>query len=146
MRVFLFSLLSLAMSVPAFADQYFYEEPNLQEEEVYEIPLDTELDVQDINYNFNFGNVRVSRSRSTVFYLRNTGRLPYIINDIDIDGGGNQFRESNNCPRILFRGARCSVRVTFRPNSTGQKRATLEIERTGAQDVNVRLRGRGVNY
>lgn len=147
MKLFVFSLMCLAMSAPAMAYDYSYGEAEAYgshgKNEIV-ITEDNEAGTEAVNYNYNFGNVRVNRGESTSFTVRNNGRLPFLVDRIRISGDSD-FRQNNNCPRVLFRGARCSIRVSFRPQSTGNKSARLEIDLTGSQDINVRLRGRGVN-
>ena len=135
---FLSSLLSLsAWAMPE--EQYSPEFP----EEVHEIVLGSDdLEAQVINYNYNFGRVRIGNRETMSFFLRNNGRFPYLIDSIRIDGN-NAFRATDNCPRVLLRRDRCQIRVAFRPNRVGQVRAALEIRLSGSEDINVRLRGQG---
>ncbi|MFS4459447.1 choice-of-anchor D domain-containing protein [Bdellovibrio sp. HCB2-146] len=112
-------------------------------EQEYEVNIDgDDVNVQE-HYNYNFGRVRVGNSESATFTLRNRGRIPVYINDIDLDGD-NAFHENDNCPRLLLRGQGCRIRVRFRPMDTGRYQAELNIELTGASDIEIDLRGRGV--
>ena len=109
----------------------------------YEVNIDdNDVNVQ-AHYNYNFGRVRVGNSESATFTLRNRGRIPVYINDIDLDGD-NAFHKNDNCPSLLFRGQSCRIRVRFHPQDTGRYHAELEIELTGAEDIEIDLRGRGV--
>lgn len=107
-----------------------------------EISLNDGIHAQTERYRYNFGQVRVNRSATTSFSLRNRGGIPIYINDIDIEGNG--FRKNDNCPRILTRGDSCRVRVRFEPNSVGRYEGRLDIELTPNEDIRVDLRGRGV--
>ncbi len=107
------------------------------------IVLNDDLRTQDREYFYNFGRVRVNRTASTVFYLRNQGRTPIYINDIDANGSG--FKRNDNCSNFLFSGQSCRIRVSFRPTHPGRYEGELEVELTGAEDIRVELRGRGVN-
>ena len=140
MKYLLMSLLGLMISVPALASDEAMvstQESNLS----YEITFD-EVQTQTEDYYVNFGRVYTGDRRTAVFTLRNRGSLPIIVQDIDIDGNG--FRGSDNCPRILTRGDRCSIRVTFRPRQQGQYRGQVDIELSGHEDIRIHLRGRGV--
>lgn len=139
MKLFLIvSILSL-LPMATFATD---ATPASQPEE-YEINIDgKEVDVQ-AHYNYNFGRVRVGSSESATFTLRNRSRIPVYINDIDLDGD-NAFQDRDNCPRILLQGQGCRVRVRFHPQFPGRYEAELNIELTGADDIEVDLRGRGV--
>ena len=106
-----------------------------------EISLGNDVHIQE-RYRYNFGQVRVNRSETASFSLRNRGGFPIYINDIDIEGDG--FRKSDNCPRILTRGDSCRVRVRFQPRETGRYEGRLDIELTPSEDIRVDLRGRGV--
>ena len=111
-----------------------------------EISEEQELPVGDVQaqeeYDYNFGQVRVNRSATTSFTLRNRGGVPLYVQDIDISGVG--FRKSDNCPRILARGNSCQIRVRFEPNTEGRYRGQLDINITPASDIRVNLRGRGI--
>jgi hypothetical protein len=143
MKYLLMSLLGLMMSLPAFAslDAAASEVVKTEAGLNYEITLD-EVQTQTEDYYVNFGRVYVGDRRNAVFTLRNRGSLPIIVQDIDIEGYG--FNGGDNCPRILTRGDRCSIRVTFRPRQQGQYRGQVDIELSGHEDIRLHLRGRGV--
>jgi hypothetical protein len=123
--------LFIAISVPALA------------EETHEIVLGSEVGVQDRDYYFNYGRVRVFDRAAAVFTLRNGGRFPVYINDISLRGD-NVFSGNDNCPRILFRDDRCRIRVVFEPRRLALYSGELNVELTPSEDTTVHLRGRGV--
>jgi hypothetical protein len=137
-------LLSLSLTALLFATPGLAQNPDIQETaspEIYEIELN-EVQTERADYFYNFGPTRINDRRSATFSIRNNNSIPVYINDINIEGDG--FRARDNCPRLLFRGDRCTVLVTFRPFDTGQYRGTLDFDLTGTQDIRVNLRGRGV--
>ncbi|XGC80113.1 choice-of-anchor D domain-containing protein [Bdellovibrio bacteriovorus] len=147
MKYFLFALLTLSLSAPTLGNELPNEEmapSTLSANQTIEVNGIEEDDVSaQTRYLFyNFGRVRLYDSESQRFYIRNTGRLPVYINDIDISGSG--FWANENCPSLLWPGFRCSIRVTFRPNHIGIHNGRLNIWLTGAEDVVIYLRGRGV--
>ncbi|WII73225.1 hypothetical protein QJS83_04980 [Bdellovibrio sp. 22V] len=145
MKFFFAVLFGLALSIPTHAQEiYDTQAVQPQNEEAYEISLtnDEGAQIKVRNLFYNFRRTRLFTTKSVRFYLRNTGVLPIYINDIDTDG--SSFWHSENCPSLLWPGQRCSVRAFFRPTSLGVKTGDIEIELTGAEDVRIHLRGRGV--
>lgn len=140
-------ILGLCLSLPVYA-QESVENKNVtvNNTESLEITFseDNEKDTVDEmrTFFYNFGRTRVFTTKSVRFILRNTRLLPVYIHDFDIRGRAFFFTE--NCPNILVFGQSCSVRVFFRPTRVGQFRGLLDIELSGAQDVQIYLRGRGV--
>lgn len=130
------------ISCALFPVTTFAATPDLEITQENEISLNDDIHAQTERYRYNFGQVRVNRSETTSFSLRNRGSLPIYINDIDIEGNG--FRKNDNCPRILTRGDSCRVRVRFEPHSVGRYEGRLDIELTPNEDIRVDLRGRGV--
>lgn len=131
MKLFNILLLTFFLGVPAFAER------------THEISLGGEAGTLDRDYYYNFGPVRIFDEERATFFLRNTGRIPIYINDIDLRGA-NVFSGGDNCPRILFQGDRCRIRVVFEPRRLMVYRANLEINLTPAEDITIHLRGRGV--
>jgi hypothetical protein len=72
-----------------------------------------------------FGQQNVgTTSDSKVVLLSNDGTLPVRNLDISISG---DFLQTNVCPATLPPDATCTVSVSFKPNSQGQKTGTLTI-------------------
>ena len=140
MKILIMSALTTA-ACAFFPMTTFANTSDLEVTEDHEISVDSDVNILE-RYRYNFGRVRVNRSATASFTLRNRGSIPLYIQDIDLDGAG--FRKSDNCPRILARGNSCRVRVRFEPNYVGDYRGQLEIDLTPAEDVRVDLRGRGV--
>jgi hypothetical protein len=94
-----------------------------------------------------FGNqpVRVTSAAQSVT-VSNTGNGPLTINNIGLNGGNsNQFSQSNNCPGTLAVGASCTVNVTFRPTSRGNKSTNLNVNVAApATSQSVALTGTGI--
>ncbi|PYX85646.1 MAG: hypothetical protein DMG68_17600, partial [Acidobacteria bacterium] len=76
-----------------------------------------------------FGNVPIRTiSPAQVVTVTNTGTAPLTINSIGLGGANaNQFSQNNLCPASLAPGANCTVNVTFRPSSRGNKTATVNV-------------------
>jgi len=68
------------------------------------------------NYSYNFGSVPVGYMAYHDFYLVNRGGNTFINN---IYTFGTSFNSYNTCPRRLYRGSHCIVRVYFRPWNVG---------------------------
>lgn len=100
-----------------------------------------DVQTEVVNNYYSFGSVKVGHTKSAIFTLRNNNRFPFYIDDIRIQGQG--FGEENNCPRLLFGGQHCRLRVGFRPFYPGIYNGLLQIRLTGASDINVYLQGRG---
>lgn len=72
-----------------------------------------------------FGEQNVgTTSDPKVILLSNDGTLSVRISDISISG---DFLQDNVCPTQLLPDATCTVSVSFKPNSQGQKTGTLSV-------------------
>jgi hypothetical protein len=58
--------------------------------------------------------------------VTNTGKSTIYI--ADILTSGIDFNQTNNCVQSLAIGASCSIQVTFKPATTGERTATLHID------------------
>jgi hypothetical protein len=56
----------------------------------------------------------------------NTGKSTIFI--ADILTSGIDFNQTNNCIPSLATGASCAIQVTFKPATTGERTATLQID------------------
>jgi hypothetical protein len=94
-----------------------------------------------------FGTVRVGRrSRIQTINVRSSGSAPLTVRRLRLSGPNRtQFRvRSQTCTGATFApGRRCRIRLSFRPASTGLKRATLTISDTAPTAGRIALRGRG---
>jgi len=95
----------------------------------------------------SFGSVPVNTTSPVQnVTLQNTGGGTLFISGVGIKGTyASRFSQSNNCGFSLAVGASCAVRLTFTPNTTGQRSATLNIStsaRGGRESVS--LNGTGV--
>jgi hypothetical protein len=79
----------------------------------------------------------VSASQAVTF--SNTGTLPLTFTSATFGGTNTPaFSQKNNCPVTLAGGARCTVNVTFNPQTPGNKSAILRIsDSAGIQRVAV---------
>jgi beta-lactam-binding protein with PASTA domain len=96
-----------------------------------------------------FGNqaVNVASSGRTVT-VSNAGGSVLPLTSITFAGSNpGQFSRSSNCPAQLAVGGTCTVNVFFKPTSTGNKSANLNIAfGGGAGSKTVVLTGTGVNF
>jgi len=95
----------------------------------------------------NYGNVKVNKNKSVSFKVKNTGKGDLIILYSRIKGpDGSMFTiTSGRGGKVLTPGKTMTIKVTFKPSSTGLKSATLEITSNDrvAPIVNVPLSGTG---
>lgn len=147
MRYLLLLLLGFTLSAPALGEEV-QNSPNTpavttHNEQNIDISGNEDQVKPQVRYLFyNFGRVRLFDTETATFTLRNRGNYPIYINDIDVSG--NNFRGSENCPSLLWPGQRCRIWVSFRPNYIATFNGRVDIWLTGAEDVIIYLRGRGV--
>jgi len=108
--------------------------------------LAVEVSGESVN-SVSFGSVPVNTTSPVQnVTLENTGGGTLLISGVGINGTyASRFSQSNNCGFSLAVGASCAVRLTFTPNTTGQRYATLNIStsaRGGRKSVS--LSGTGV--
>ena len=97
--------------------------------------------------NISFGSVTVdTTSAMQHLTLANTGSTNLNIVNIAITGTyASRFAQSTDCGNSLAVGSSCTIGLTFTPNTTGSRSATLNIStsfRSGRKSVN--LNGTGV--
>jgi hypothetical protein len=94
-----------------------------------------------------FGNQALNLASSAkTITLRSTGVTALPITSIAI-GGTNpaQFAQTNSCGTSVAAGASCTIKVTFKPTSTGSKVAILSVTAGGgAGNKTASLSGTGV--
>ena len=94
-----------------------------------------------------FGSVAVNTtSPAQHVALENTGSASLSISSVAVSGTyASRFAQSNNCGKSLAAGASCTISLTFSPNTTGLRFATLNIS-TSAEggQKSVSLNGVGV--
>jgi hypothetical protein len=96
-----------------------------------------------------FGNQpRNVTSAPRAVIVNNTGAAPLRITNITLDGTHrNQFAQTNTCgpfPANLAAGASCTINVTFRPTTTGNKNARVTVRVAApATNQSVTLTGTG---
>ncbi len=135
-------LVTLFVGLSLFSAPALAQDPAAGNEDTYEIAFGEEVQAQTKHFYYDFGRTLINTTKSVRFYLRNQGRFPIYINDIDTDGNG--FWDNENCPSLLWPGQRCSIRVFFRPQYLGTFLGQTDISLTGSEDIRVHLRGRGV--
>ncbi len=94
-----------------------------------------------------FGSVVVNTtSPAHSVALENTGSASLSITSLAVSGTyASRFAQSNNCGRSLAAGASCTISLTFSPNTTGVRIATLNISTSGYTGrKSVSLNGVGV--
>jgi hypothetical protein len=96
----------------------------------------------------NFGKVELGRNAVQSVTLTNTGAAPLKIGATSFnDDQFNEFRvDKNGCQAMdLSQGDRCTIRVIYTPQGSGERRATLIIaDNTPARRMNLALNGFGV--
>jgi len=80
-----------------------------------------------------FGSVVVdTTSPAKKIALENTGSASLSISSVAVSGMyASRFAQSNNCGKTLAAGASCTISLTFSPNTTGTRFATLNISTNG---------------
>jgi hypothetical protein len=94
--------------------------------------------------NLNFGNVAVGEtSRVQTITVTNIGKAPLNINNLDLSGSRDDFSVDSNCwNRAIAPNNQCTIQVTFNPQSTGDRRASLTIRSNASNPLpSVLLRG-----
>ena len=56
--------------------------------------------------------------------LTNTGDGPLTVSGLAVTG---DYRQTNNCPGVVFAGESCTIRVTFAPVTTGVRNGSLIV-------------------
>jgi hypothetical protein len=84
---------------------------------------------------YNFGNVKVRRSKTASFVVKNIGKSNlFLIASAIIGTDASMFRiTSGGGSKTIKPGKSLTIKVAFKPTSKGSKSATLEI---GANDPN----------
>jgi hypothetical protein len=108
-----------------------------------------DISVQPDSHMVNFGNVIVGSSSTKYCTVFNKGMEDLKINSIKITEipqcNAAVFSQKNNCS-VLPSGGSCDIAVKFRPTSSGEKNATLEIFSNDPDENSVRLilSGKGI--
>lgn len=77
--------------------------------------------------SIDFNTLRLGDSKTASVRLRNTGRAPLLVEDLEI-GGGDEVAIVESCVRqTLLPGSSCRVELRIVPRSVGAKRYRLEI-------------------
>jgi len=95
----------------------------------------------------SFGSVPVNTTSAPQnVTLQNTGSANLSISSLEISGTyASRFGQANNCGNSLAPEASCTISLTFTPNTTGSRSATLNISTNGwGGRKNVGLSGTGV--
>jgi len=92
-----------------------------------EQPLGTAL--ADRKNTTRFGNVRMGKSKSRSYIIRNTGTKALQNLDVVIDGVNRKdFRiEGGLATNVLMPGGAIKLKIAFRPKSKGTRKANLHI-------------------
>jgi len=81
----------------------------------------------------SFGGVPVGSSSSQTLTLTNVGSSATTINHVGVVGSDrSSFSESSTCPLNLAARASCTFTVTFAPQATGWKKASLTFVSNGS--------------
>ena len=97
--------------------------------------------------NFNFNNVTIGNSATTVFTLQNNLGTTVSISAITVASPSGEFSEqSTNCGSQLNGKAKCTITVAFAPTKTGSVSGTLTITDSSLEStLKASLKGTGVN-
>ncbi len=94
----------------------------------------------------SFGNVQINNSVTLTVIASNAGVIPVNINSVVISGPA-EFSVAPGCaiPQQLAVAASCTLQVTFRPTSLGNRTAKLLLNNDSPMtDLEVTLAGNGV--
>jgi len=95
----------------------------------------------------DYGNVKVSRSRTASFVVKNNGKANLSITSSTITGtDASMFKiTSGGGSKTLKPGKSLTIKVAFKPTSTGPKSAILEINSNDpiAPTIDIPLTGTG---
>jgi hypothetical protein len=100
--------------------------------------------------SLNFGNQLVgTTSAAQLITVTNTGTGPLTITSIAVTGtNSGDFAETNTCPAsnaTLATGANCTISVTFKPTTTGNRSGNVSItDNAAGSPQSVSLTGTGV--
>lgn len=90
------------------------------------------------------GQKRNSTSKAQRIKVKNSGTAALTLDSIIIRGANaSQFTYTHDCPASLPAGAKCTVKVFFKPTSLGAKVAKLTVTPAGVKGKSVALSGKG---
>ena len=94
-------------------------------------PLSVSISVPEIlvtTTTYDFGNVKVKRSKTISFKVTNSGTVNLLMSASLTRTDASMFKiTSGSGNKIIKPGKSLSIRVAFKPTSTGAKTSTLEI-------------------
>ena len=96
-----------------------------------QIPLSVSISVPDISITpkaYDFGVVKVKRSNTASFIAKNNGTVNLSINSGITNKDASMFRITmNGGSKAIKPGKTLTIRVVFKPTSTGTKNSALRI-------------------
>jgi len=94
----------------------------------------------------DFGSVGVGNSTNYIFTLRNTGNAAVSTpNNISFSGANaGDFSQATTCGASLAVGATCQITVTFTPQGSGNRTASLVVTSGNAGVLSLPLLGFGI--
>jgi phospholipase C len=91
-----------------------------------------------------FGNQHLGTSVTKNLPLSNTGNAPLLISSIGVSG--NAYSQTNNCGASLAAGAKCQIRVTFKPTTLGALNGKVTLtDNSSSSPQLVGTSGTGIN-
>ncbi len=85
-------------------------------------------DISVTPLSYDFGNVKVKKSKSALFKVQNNGKANLTIATLIVGPDASMFTlTSGGGNKTIKPGKFSTVKVTFKPTSTGSKQATLRI-------------------
>ena len=92
------------------------------------ISSDTTVPDISVEPEYDFGDLQFGQERTETIDIKNIGTTVLDLSSVDFGGDDvSEFYGSNNCGLSLAVNESCSLFVTFRPLSIGNKSATLTV-------------------
>ena len=94
-------------------------------------PLSVSISVPDISVTptaYNFGNVKVKKSKTASFFVKNNGTVNLTTSLQIIGTDAPMFKITSGAgSKIIKPGKTLTIKVVFKPTSTGPKSSTLRV-------------------
>jgi len=106
-------------------------------------PLDAEFDEPALFFE---GQIVATESGADAVTLSNFDPRPLIVESIEVEGGGGDFRlDASACEgRALATGASCELAARFTPTATGLREELVTVALDGGQRLRLSLSGTGL--
>jgi hypothetical protein len=120
-------------------------------EQLISLQLSHIADIDVSPFSYDFGDVEIGASSTTVLTITNVGGYSLLVNDVAFSGGGNpDFSISYipYLPAIVSTGGTIDIEITYTPSTSGASSAVLEISSDDTDEpvIMVSFSGTGVVY